>query len=71
MPPSFAYRLKSKLSDDFTALRLTRRRSISSSTRKFKAHTHSKKNRDQKVSIFLGGGGEIRTPATGLPILTI
>lgn len=31
----------------------------------------TKKNRDQKVSIFLGGGGEIRTPATGLPILTI
>ena len=31
----------------------------------------TKKKTEQMLGNFLGGGGEIRTPATGLPVLTI
>jgi hypothetical protein len=31
----------------------------------------STKKAEQMLDFFRGGGGEIRTPATGLPVLTI
>src|SRR5690606_25180228 len=54
----------------FRPLCRTRRQIASQFTREF-ASTPIKKNNDHMVVIFLGGGGEIRTPATGLPVLTI
>lgn len=69
---SFVHSLKKILRAFFRFIHCAELRAgfVCDKTREFGSRLGTKKA-EQMLDFFRGGGGEIRTPATGLPVLTI